>query len=53
VDYQRDRHRVPLIDYHLIFCSKRRRDILIGPIRKRLEQIMDEVIAEHGWHLIE
>jgi putative transposase len=52
VDYQHDRHSVHLIVYHLIFCPKRRR-VLVGSVQKRLEQIIDEVITERGWHLIE
>ncbi|HKF38514.1 MAG TPA: IS200/IS605 family transposase, partial [Ktedonobacteraceae bacterium] len=32
---------------------KRRWRILVGPIQKRLEQIIDEVITEHDWQLIE
>jgi len=42
-----------LIVYHLIFCPKRWRRILVGSIQKRLEQIIDEVITEHDWQLIE
>src|SRR5215467_15867347 len=38
--------------YHLIFCPKRRH-ILVGPVQNRLEQIIDEVSTERGWHLIE
>jgi hypothetical protein len=52
VDYQHVRHCVHLIVYHLIFCPKRRR-VLVGPVQKRLEQIIDEVITERGWQLIE
>lgn len=53
MDYQHDRHCVHLIVYHLIWCPKRRRRILIGPVRTRLEQVIREVIAEHDWQLIE
>jgi putative transposase len=53
VDYQHDRHSVHLIAYHLIFCPKRRRRVLVGPVQKRLEQIIHEVITEQGWQLIE
>jgi len=53
VDYQHDRHSVHLIVYHLIWCPKKRRRVLVGPIQKRLEQIIHEVIDEHEWQLIE
>jgi len=38
---------------HLIFCPKRRRRVLVGPIQQRLEQIIGEVIMENGWQLIQ
>lgn len=53
MDYQHDRHSVHLIVYHLIFCPKRRWRVLVGAVQKRLGQIIDEVITEHGWQLIE
>ena len=53
MDYQHDRQSVHLIVYHLIFYPKRRRRVLVGPIQQRLEQIIDEVIMENGWHLIQ
>jgi putative transposase len=49
MDYQHDRHSVHLIVYHLIWCPKRRRRVLVGPVQRRLEQI----ISEHDWQLIE
>jgi putative transposase len=42
-----------LIVYHIIFCPKRRRKILVGPIQKRLQQIIQEVVAENKWKVIE
>jgi putative transposase len=53
VDYQHDRHNVHLIVYHLIWCPKRRRRVLVGPVQKRLEQIIREVINEQEWQVIE
>ncbi len=53
MDYQHDRHSVPLLVYHLIFCPKRRRHVLVGPVQRRLKQIITEVIAEHECQLIE
>ncbi len=53
MDYQHDRHRVHLIVYHLIWCPKRRRRVLVGPVQKRLKQIITEVITENSWQLIE
>jgi putative transposase len=53
VDYQHDRHSVHLIVYHLIWCPKRRRRVLVGPVQRRLKQIILEVITEKSWQLIE
>ena len=38
--------------YHIIWCPKRRRKVLVGPVRDRLEQIIPEVVAEHEWELL-
>ena len=46
-------HTVHLVVYHLIWCPKRRRKVLVGPIRTRLEQIAREVAVEHAWTVIE
>jgi putative transposase len=53
MDYQHDRHSVHLLVYHLIFCPKRRRRVLVGPVKIRLTQIITEVITEQEWQLIE
>src|SRR5260370_27971364 len=53
MEYQHDRHRVHLLVYHLIFCSKYRRAPLEGHVKKRLEQIIHEIIYKHDWQLIE
>jgi len=50
---QHDRHRVHLLVYHLIFCPKYRRAPLEGHVKKRLEQIIHEIIYKHEWQLIE
>ena len=53
MEYQHDRHRVHLLVYHLIVCPQYRRALLGGPVKKRLEQIIDEIVHEHQWPLIE
>lgn len=52
MDYRRDRHCVHLVVYHLIFCPKYRRRLLKGVVKKRLEQIIAEVINEQGWQCL-
>jgi len=41
------------VGYHIIWCPKRRRKVLVGPIRTRLEQIVHEVAAAHDWTVLE
>ena len=53
MEYQHDRHRVHLLVCHLIFCPKYRPAPLEGHMKKRLEQIIHEIIYKHEWQLIE
>jgi putative transposase len=53
MDYQHERHTVHLVVYHIIWCPKRRRKVLVGRVRDRLEQIIREVTAEHDWTVLE
>ena len=45
-EYRHKETCVFLINYHVVFCPKRRRKILIGPIRDRLIQIIGETALE-------
>ena len=42
-----------LVVYHVLWCPKRRRQVLVGPVRTRLEQIIRGVAAEHDGTVIE
>lgn len=53
MSYQHERHTIHLVVYHLIWCPKRRRKVLIGEIKTRLEQIIRDVAQEHGWTILE
>src|SRR5258708_11864885 len=53
MEYEQDSHNVHLIVYHIIFCPKRRQKILHGPIHDRLQQIIEEVVTEHKWSVVE
>jgi len=46
-NYQHSRNKVYLIQYHL-WCPKRRKPVLAGKIKERLEQIIYEVADELG-----
>jgi putative transposase len=52
MDYAHEGHTVNLVVYHIIWCPKRRRKVLVGPLRTRLEQIVREVAQENGWESI-
>jgi len=46
MQYKHSRNKVFLINYHLIWCPKRRKKVLVGEIKTRLEQIINEVAKE-------
>ena len=49
LEYQRDEHRVHLIIYHLIWCPRRRKPVLVGAITERCQQFIEEKCKEKGW----
>jgi len=52
-NYQHSRNKVYLIQYHLVWCPKRRKPVLVGKIKERLEQIIYEVAEELGIKVLE
>jgi len=52
VYYQHEQHTVHLIVYHIIWCPKRRRKVLVGAMAQRLEQIIHEEASEHHWEVL-
>jgi putative transposase len=53
MEYQHEQHTVHLVVYHIIWCPKRRRKILVGPVHDRLKQLIEEVVGEHQWQIVE
>jgi putative transposase len=53
MDYQHEQHSIHLVVYQIIWCPKRRRKVLVEPIRTRLEQTIREVAEERSWVVIE
>ena len=49
LEYQRDEHRVHLIVYHLIWCPKRRKPILVGSLKDRCQELIEAKCKEKGW----
>jgi len=52
LEYQRDEHRVHLIVYHLIWCPKRRKPILVGKLKDRCQELIEEKCKEKGWTIL-
>jgi putative transposase len=53
MDYQHEQHTVHLIMYHIIWCPKRRRKVLIGKVAERLAQLIGEVATENAWEVLQ
>ena len=46
------RHAVYLCNYHFVWIPKRRKPVLVGKIKERLKQIIEEVCNENGWEIL-
>jgi putative transposase len=51
-EYQRDEHHVHLIVYHLIWCPRRRKPVLLGEIRDRCQQLLEQKCEQCGWKIL-
>lgn len=49
--YRHDPHSVGLATVHLCFIPKRRKSVLVGEIRTRLQEIFQSVAQDKGWLL--
>lgn len=52
LEYQRDEHRVHLIAYHLIWCPRRRKSILVGKMKERCQYLIEAKCKEQGWLIL-
>ena len=43
MEYKSNSKQVYLINYHLVWCPKRRKKVLVGEVKIRLEQIIKQV----------
>jgi putative transposase len=53
MDYQRDEHRVHLIVYHLIWCPKRRKPVLVGAVAEDCRRLIRGQCEDRGWKVLE
>ena len=49
MEYRRDEHRIHLVVYHLIWCPKRRRPVLVGDVARDCRALIEAKCNEHGW----
>jgi putative transposase len=52
LEYQRDEHHVHLIVYHLIWCPRRRKPVLVNQVAQRCEQLIREKCEQRGWQVL-
>ncbi len=50
--YVRDEHRVHLIIYHLIWCSKRRKKVLVNDISKECSSLIKQKCKRNAWEVL-
>lgn len=52
MEYQRDEHRIHLIVYHLIWCPKRRKRVLVGSVAAELDRLIRVKCEQQGWAIL-
>lgn len=50
--YNRDKHHVFLLNYHIVFCPKRRKKVLVDGVAERLKKIVAEVAGAEGFEVL-
>lgn len=51
MDYKHNKTSVVMVNYHIVFCPKYRRQLLVGKIKKRLEEIIENVAHDNKWEI--
>ncbi len=52
MEYHHSRNQVYLLNYHLIWCPKRRKKVLVGAVKDRLIEVLREVAKEQGINIL-
>ena len=50
--YQHTNSSVYLLNYHFVFCPKRRRKVLVGKLKDRLNELLEQKASELNWNII-
>lgn len=51
-EYQTSRGAAYSLGYHLVWCPKYRRPVLVGPVAERLRELIGQKCDEHGWTMV-
>lgn len=51
-EYQTNRGVAYSLGYHVVWCPKYRRPVLVGPVAERLRELVEQKSAEHGWIIV-
>ncbi|WP_186814411.1 transposase, partial [Microcystis aeruginosa] len=51
-DYRRNPHSVTILNYHFVWCPKRRKAVLKGDIKLRAQSIIFDLCKENNWRLV-
>lgn len=52
MDYKIKNHSIFLLNYHIVFCPKYRRKVLINNIKIRLEEIIKQISIENNFEVL-
>jgi putative transposase len=52
MDYRKGRTKRYLTNFHIVFCPKYRRQLLIGPVRDDLGLELQRIAQEKGWQIL-
>lgn len=51
--YKHKNTAVVMVNYHIVFCPKYRRKLLVSEVKHRLSDIIEGVAVENHWQVIE
>ncbi|GAA2221290.1 IS200/IS605 family transposase [Micromonospora olivasterospora] len=51
-EYQTSRGAAYSLGYHVVWCPKYRRPVLVGPVAERLRDLIGQKCDEHGWSIV-
>ncbi len=52
MEYKHNLNSVALVNYHIVFCPKYRRKLLVDGVKKRCEEVFEDVARDNGWEII-